>query len=56
MATEARIRELDSRHTELDARIASAQKSPTVDSLQIAALKKKKLKIKEELEDLRRRK
>ena len=55
MATEARIRELDSRHNELDARIETAQKSPAVDSLQLAALKKKKLKIKEEIEALRRR-
>lgn len=55
MATEARIRELDSRHNKLEARIEDAQKSPTADSLQLAVLKKQKLKIKEELEALRRR-
>jgi hypothetical protein len=55
MATEARIRELDARHHQLDARILDALKSPSSDTLQVAALKKEKLKIKEEIERLRRR-
>ena len=55
MATEARIRELDARHHNLDVRIDDAMKSPSSDTLQIAALKKEKLRIKEEIERLRRR-
>lgn len=55
MAAEARIRELDARHHALDAQIAEALKSPASDTLQVAALKKRKLKLKEEIEQLRRR-
>lgn len=55
MAAEARIRELDARHNQLDARIEDALKSPASDTLQVAALKKEKLKLKEEIERLRRR-
>jgi len=55
MATEARIRELDARHHQLDARIEAAMKSPSSDTLQVATLKKEKLKLKEEIERLRRR-
>ena len=54
MATEARIRELDARHTQLDTRIEEALKSPASDTLQIATLKKQKLRLKEEIERLRR--
>jgi hypothetical protein len=55
MATDARIRQLDNRHTQLDVRIDDAMRSPSSDSLQVAALKKEKLKLKEEIERLRRR-
>ncbi|MFW6412834.1 MAG: YdcH family protein [Oceanicaulis sp.] len=55
MAAEARIRELDARHAKLEGQLADAMKSPAADSLQVAALKKRKLRIKEEIEDLRRR-
>lgn len=54
MATEARIRELDARHHQLDARIEEFLKSPSSHTLQIADLKKQKLKLKEEIERLRR--
>ncbi len=53
MAAEARIRELDARHHQLDARIEDIMKSPASDTLQIASLKKQKLKLKEEIERLR---
>lgn len=53
MATEARIRELDARHHQLDARIEEALKSPSSDTLEIAMLKKQKLRLKEEIERLR---
>ncbi len=55
MATEARIRELDARHDKLDHLIVEEMKRPSTDTLQIAALKKQKLKLKEEIEALRRR-
>lgn len=55
MAAEARIRELDARHHALDVQIDQAMKSPASDTLQVAALKKRKLKLKEEIEQLRRR-
>lgn len=54
MAAEARIRELDARHQMLDARIEDAMKSPSMDTLQVSALKKEKLRLKEEMERLRR--
>ena len=55
MPAEARIRELDARHTELEARIAEAMKHPSADTLDVSTLKKQKLKLKEEIEQLRHR-
>lgn len=53
MALESRIRELDSRHRDLDATIQHETRSPAADATRIAALKRQKLRIKEELEQLR---
>ncbi|MCW5724427.1 MAG: DUF465 domain-containing protein [Maricaulaceae bacterium] len=55
MAIEARIRELDNRHQQLDTQIEDESKRPVADSLRLASLKKEKLKLKEEIEALRRR-
>ena len=56
MSIEARIRELDARHARLDAEIDDVRRHhPSTDSLHIASLKKEKLKLKEEIEVLRRR-
>ncbi|TRO97067.1 DUF465 domain-containing protein [Glycocaulis profundi] len=55
MPTEARIRELDSRHTHLETRIEQELKHPSADTLQLADLKRQKLRIKEQIEALRRR-
>jgi len=55
MAIESRLRELDSKHRDVDARIEDAKKHPSVDWTQISELKRLKLKLKEELETLRRR-
>jgi hypothetical protein len=52
MAIEGRIRELSSRHQELETRIETEVRSPASDGIQIAALKRQKLKLKEELEAL----
>ena len=55
MALEAHIRELSDKHARLDAQIRQEARSPSVDDTQIAALKRQKLKLKEELEALRQR-
>jgi len=53
MAIEARIRELDSRHQNLDRAIVDEIRRPSSDSLRLHDLKRKKLKLKEEMEVLR---
>jgi len=55
MALESRIRELDNRHRDLDATIQAEARSPAIDDIRIALLKRQKLRIKEEIEALRRR-
>lgn len=55
MPTEARIRELDQRHTQLETRIEQELKHPSADTLHLGELKKQKLRIKEQIESLRRR-
>ncbi|TGY89268.1 DUF465 domain-containing protein [Marinicauda algicola] len=54
MPTEARIRELNARHHQLEARIEEELKHPSADTLQLARLKRQKLRLKEEIESLRR--
>ncbi len=53
MALESRIRELDNRHRDLDVAIQQETRRPATDDARIAALKRQKLRIKEELETLR---
>ncbi|HEV7694326.1 MAG TPA: DUF465 domain-containing protein [Hyphomonadaceae bacterium] len=53
MSLEARIRELSERHKRLDAAIAAELKHPAGDELRIHDLKRKKLRIKDELSNLR---
>ena len=55
MAIEARIRELDSRHETLDRAIQEEAKRPAADELRLRELKRRKLKLKEEMEALRGR-
>ena len=55
MALESRIRELDSRHRDLDAVIQQETRNLGSDDARIAALKRQKLRIKEEIEALRSR-
>jgi hypothetical protein len=55
MAIEAHIRELSDKHARLDQLIRQETRSPSVDDAEITALKRQKLKIKEELEALRAR-
>lgn len=53
MSIEARVRELDNRHQSLKAIIAREERSPSVDSLYLTELKRKKLKLKEEIDRIR---
>ena len=53
MAIEARIRELNARHHDLDEQIVMAIRSPAMDALEITELKRRKLRLKEEIESLR---
>lgn len=55
MAIEAHIRELSDKHAKLDLAIQNEMKSLASDDIRIATLKRQKLKLKEELETLRRR-
>jgi hypothetical protein len=53
MAIDARIRELDSRHETLERAIADEAGRPACDELRLRELKRRKLKLKEEMESLR---
>ena len=53
MAIEARIRELGSRHETLDRAIHEETSRPAADELRIRELKRRKLRLKEEMETLR---
>ena len=53
MAIEARIRELDVRHQNLERAIEDELTRPASDSMRLRDLKRQKLRLKEELETLR---
>ncbi len=53
MAIEARIRELGSRHQSLEKEIEDEVRRPVSDSLRLKEMKRKKLKLKEQIEVLR---
>ena len=53
MAIEARIRELDVRHQNLERAIEDEIQRPASDSMRLRDLKRQKLRLKEELETLR---
>lgn len=55
MALEQRLRELDARHRDLDLIIETEAKRPAVDPTRLSAMKRQKLKLKEEIEGLRQR-
>jgi hypothetical protein len=52
MASVAHVRELENKHSKLDAEIQSELKSPASDSLHIATLKKRKLLLKQKISEL----
>lgn len=53
MALEAHIQELERRHEVLDKEIEDAITHPSVDDLEIADMKRRKLQLKDEIEKLR---
>jgi hypothetical protein len=53
MSLEARIKELSERHKRLEAAIAAEMKHPAGDDVRIHELKRKKLRIKDEIASLR---
>ena len=55
MAVEARIRELGARHQSLDDAIRDEMNRPACDAVKLRELKRKKLRLKEEMEALRTR-
>lgn len=55
MAIEARIRELGSRHHNLDKAIHDELSRPAADASKLQDLKRRKLRLKEEMEALRAR-
>ncbi len=55
MAIESRIRELGSRHETLDRTIQEETKRPASDAARLTELKRRKLRLKEEIEGLRSR-
>ena len=55
MTIEARIRELGNRHRQLDETIRQEVVRPSVDPLQVRELKRRKLRLKEEITSLEAR-
>lgn len=53
MAIQARIRELGSRHESLDRAIQEETSRPASDEVRLRELKRRKLRLKEEMESLR---
>jgi len=53
MAIESHLAELEKRHHALEQEIAEALTHPSIDNLQIAELKRKKLHVKDEIARLR---
>ena len=53
MAIEARIRELGTRHDTLDKAIRDELRRPAADEMRLTDLKRQKLRLKEEMQNLR---
>ena len=54
MSIQGRIDELSNKHRDLDEKIEFAQKRPARDPLEVSELKRRKLRIKEQLKELGR--
>ena len=55
MALESRIRELDTRHRNLDMEIDTEARRPAYDPIRLTEMKRQRLKIKEEIASLKGR-
>ncbi|MEM1104634.1 MAG: DUF465 domain-containing protein [Pseudomonadota bacterium] len=53
MALDARLEQLGARHRQLDLTIRDEERRPALDTLQIAELKREKLRLKDQIEALR---
>lgn len=53
MAAAAYVKELENKHSQLDAQIKSELKRPAADTLHIATLKKRKLYLKEQIRNFK---
>jgi hypothetical protein len=53
MSHEAHLSELERKHRALDQEIQSERQSPGSDDLRLAALKRRKLQLKDEIEQIR---
>ncbi|MCX2725353.1 DUF465 domain-containing protein [Roseibium salinum] len=53
MSMQSHLEELERRHAEMERRIEDAQLHPSTDSLELANMKRQKLKIKDEIERIR---
>ena len=54
MTVESHLAELERRHLAIDSKISDEQRRPAKDPLALAALKKQKLSLKDEIERLRK--
>ncbi|MEL6100134.1 MAG: DUF465 domain-containing protein [Pseudomonadota bacterium] len=52
MSVSAHLEELKKKHQNLSTRVEQAQRSPGTDDLELVAMKKQKLRLKEEIERL----
>ncbi len=52
MSIASRVQELQKKHQKLSKQLEDAQRQPSIDGLELTALKKKKLQLKEEIERL----
>ncbi len=53
MSLQSHLEELERRHADLERKIADALLHPSTDSLDLADMKRRKLKLKDEIERLR---
>jgi hypothetical protein len=53
MALQSHLAELEKRHEAIDSEIQAVQMQPSIDHLQVVELKRKKLRLKEEISRLR---
>ncbi len=53
MSMQSHLAELERRHAEMERKIENALLHPSTDSLELASMKRQKLKIKDEIERIR---